>query len=157
MDSNHICLEVINLKSALKKDQNYYMQVLLKECKYIGKKLIRNINGNLSDFSFCDFSLVKHKLEWLSLFVSQLPFNLITPGGPAVYLKLTKFDQMTWQWIRVFFLIVVKRKICFIHQDRISYSGKTWQTDCKSGFYPLLIQPRFFLKLIKHRRVRIFF
>ena len=95
MDSNHICLEVINLKSALKKDQNYYMQVLLKECKYIEKKLIRNINGNLRDFSFCDFSLVKHKLEWLSFFVSQLPFNLITPGDPAVYLKLTKFDQMT--------------------------------------------------------------
>ena len=47
VDSNHICLEVINLKSALKKYHNYYMQVLLKECKYIDKKLIRNINGNL--------------------------------------------------------------------------------------------------------------
>ena len=30
-DSNHICLEVISLDSALKKDANYYLQVFLKE------------------------------------------------------------------------------------------------------------------------------
>ena len=34
-DSNPICLAVISLDSALKKDDNYYLQVFLKECKYI--------------------------------------------------------------------------------------------------------------------------
>ena len=34
-DSNPICLAVISLDSALKKDDNYYLQVFLKECKYV--------------------------------------------------------------------------------------------------------------------------
>ena len=42
VDSNHTCLAVIRLDSALKKDENYYPQVFLKECKYI-KKVIRHI------------------------------------------------------------------------------------------------------------------
>ena len=50
-DSNHICLAVISLDSALKKGDNYYLQVFLKECKYIQKKVIRNTNDNLRDFS----------------------------------------------------------------------------------------------------------
>ena len=49
MDFNHTCLAVISLDSALKKDENYYPQVSLKECKYIEKKLIRHIIDNLSD------------------------------------------------------------------------------------------------------------
>ena len=36
--SNHTCLAVISLDSALKKDENYYLQVFLKECKYTEKK-----------------------------------------------------------------------------------------------------------------------
>ena len=36
--------------SALKKDENYYRQVFLKECKNVEKKVIRHINNNLSDF-----------------------------------------------------------------------------------------------------------
>ena len=36
----------------LKKDDNYYLQVFLKECKYIEEKVIRHLNGNLRDFSF---------------------------------------------------------------------------------------------------------
>ena len=42
VDSNHTCLAVIRLDSALKKDENYYPQVFLKECKYI-KKVTRHI------------------------------------------------------------------------------------------------------------------
>ena len=38
LDSNHPCLAVISLDSALKKDENYYPQMFLKECKYIEKK-----------------------------------------------------------------------------------------------------------------------
>ena len=37
------------MDSALKKDDNYYPQVLLKECKYTEKKVIRHINDNFSD------------------------------------------------------------------------------------------------------------
>ena len=38
VDSNHSCLAVISLDSVLKKHENHYQQVLLKECKYIEKK-----------------------------------------------------------------------------------------------------------------------
>ena len=38
VDSNNTCLAVSILDSALKKDENYYPQVFLKECKYIEKK-----------------------------------------------------------------------------------------------------------------------
>ena len=51
LKTNHACLAVISLDSALKKDDHYYSQVLLKECKYITKKVIRHLNDNLSDFS----------------------------------------------------------------------------------------------------------
>ena len=54
--SSHTCLAVINLDSALKKDENYNPQVFLKECKYIEKKVVRHIHDNLSDFSFSDES-----------------------------------------------------------------------------------------------------
>ena len=56
VDSPNICLAVISLGSALKKDENYYPQVFLKECKYIEKKVMRHINDNLSDFSYSDES-----------------------------------------------------------------------------------------------------
>ena len=54
VDSNHTCLAVISLDFALKKDDNYYLEVFLKECKYIEKKVIRNMNDNLSYFSYSD-------------------------------------------------------------------------------------------------------
>ena len=39
VDSYHTCLAVISLDFALKKDENYYPQVFLKECKCIEKKI----------------------------------------------------------------------------------------------------------------------
>ena len=45
LGSNYTSLAVISSDSALKKDENYYLQVFLKECKYIGKKLISQINA----------------------------------------------------------------------------------------------------------------
>ena len=51
VDCNHTCLAVINFDSALKKDDHYYPQAFLKECKYIEKKMIRHINENFSDFT----------------------------------------------------------------------------------------------------------
>ena len=56
VDSNYTCLGVIGLDSALKKDDNCYLQVFLKECKYIEKKEVRRIHDNLSDFSYSDYS-----------------------------------------------------------------------------------------------------
>ena len=62
VDSNHTCLPVISLDSAVKKDENYYPQVFLKECKYIEKKVIRLINDNLSDF-FLMITLMKNTYQ----------------------------------------------------------------------------------------------
>ena len=44
------------LRWTLKKDDNYYLQVFLKGCKYIEKKVIRHINDNLNDFPYSDES-----------------------------------------------------------------------------------------------------
>ena len=52
MDSNHTCLAITSLYSALKKDDNYFLHVFLKECKFIEKKVVRYIHDNLSDFSY---------------------------------------------------------------------------------------------------------
>ena len=54
MDSNHTFLAVIILDSALKKDENYYPQMFLKECKCIEKKVIRHTNNDLSDFFYSE-------------------------------------------------------------------------------------------------------
>ena len=35
VDSNHTCLVVISLDSASEKDDNFYPQVFIKDCKYI--------------------------------------------------------------------------------------------------------------------------
>ena len=48
---NHTCLTVITLDFVPKKDESYYPQIFLKECKYIMKKVIGHI---LSIFSFDD-------------------------------------------------------------------------------------------------------
>ena len=56
LDSNYTFLVVISLDSALKKDDNYYPQVVLKDYKYIEKKVVRHIHDNLSYFSFSDES-----------------------------------------------------------------------------------------------------
>ena len=66
---NSTCLAVISLDSALKENHNYYLQVLLKFCKYIKKKVVWNIHDNLSIFSY-SLSLIKNKLEWVK-FISK--------------------------------------------------------------------------------------
>ena len=73
-DSNHTCLTVISLDSALKKDENYYPQLFLKECKYIKKKVTRHIIDDLessSDDSDEEWMFSVNTLSWLlvSLFI----------------------------------------------------------------------------------------
>ena len=50
-DANYTCLAVISLDSAPKKDDSYYPQVFLKDCKYIEKKVIRHIIDDLESSS----------------------------------------------------------------------------------------------------------
>ena len=47
--SNYACLAVISIDFVLKKDKNYYPQILSEECKYIEKekKVIRYITDYL--------------------------------------------------------------------------------------------------------------
>ena len=47
VDSNHTCSAFISLDSALKKDENYYLQVFPKECKYNKQKVTRCIIQNI--------------------------------------------------------------------------------------------------------------
>ena len=56
MDYNHTCLAVISLDFVLNKGGNYYLQVFLKECKYIEKNVITHINDNLTNSSSSDES-----------------------------------------------------------------------------------------------------
>ena len=68
MDSNHTCLAVIDLDAALKKDENYYLQVFWKECKCIEKKVIRHSIDDLENFSGdCDEKSIKLNI-WSNLF-----------------------------------------------------------------------------------------
>ena len=61
--SNYTCLAVISLDYAIKKGENYYPQVFLKDSKYIKKKVIRHIDDNFSDFFFILMSLMKNRLK----------------------------------------------------------------------------------------------
>ena len=74
----------------LKKDENYYSQVFLKECKYIEKKLIRHIHDNLSDFS----SSSDNKLELVRLSVS-------VSNGECTQKKRVVFWKLCLQFIKI--------------------------------------------------------
>ena len=45
------CLAEITTDSALKKDENYYLQAVLKEFKYIEREVIRHITEDVEIFS----------------------------------------------------------------------------------------------------------
>ena len=62
VNSNHTCLVIISLDSALNKDGNYFIQVLLKECKYIEKKVISHIIDNLENSTDDSDSQVKEEI-----------------------------------------------------------------------------------------------
>ena len=102
--SNHTCLAVTSLDSALKKDENYFPQVFLKECKCIEKKVIRHIIDYIesfyddSDESARKFYFLKYnnffilrvrKFHFLrNLFAMDFFFKLrlkSAPGSPIYY------------------------------------------------------------------------
>ena len=51
LDSNHTFLAV-KLGFCSQKNDNYYPQVFLKECKYIKNNAVLHIHDSLSDFSY---------------------------------------------------------------------------------------------------------
>ena len=63
VNSNHSYLAVNSLDSALKNDESYYPQEFLKECKYIKKKVVRDITDDLEsssdDSDDCDEEYIK--------------------------------------------------------------------------------------------------
>ena len=63
VDSDHTCLAVISLDSALKKDENYYPQLFLKECKYIKKNFVRHVFDDLESSSDDSDKLMKNRLS----------------------------------------------------------------------------------------------
>ena len=64
--SNYTCLVIILISFNLKKDENYYSQVLLKECKYT-KKETPLVEIQPLTYNFFLMSLMKNKLEFLDL------------------------------------------------------------------------------------------
>ena len=74
LDSNHTCLAVIRLDSALKKDDYYYPQVFLKECKYVEEKVVTHINDNLSDFSSDDDESDEVQIKAIRLMIFENVF-----------------------------------------------------------------------------------
>ena len=62
-------LAVINLDSALKKNENYYAQAFLKECKYIVKEkiIVRQITEDTENFS-SDFDNEQIKTKYHNIF-----------------------------------------------------------------------------------------
>ena len=55
----------------LKKQENYYPQVFLRECKSIEKKVIRHMNGHLTIF-FLMMSLMTNKSEWVKVLCKSI-------------------------------------------------------------------------------------
>ena len=47
---DYSCLEVIAIDSALKKEENFYPQVFLKEFKYTEKEVIRHVTEDIEVF-----------------------------------------------------------------------------------------------------------
>ena len=75
--SNHTCLAVISLDSALKKDENFYLQVILKEYKNI-KKAIRHIIDSMAlrCGSFSEKTLKKNICPFKIRIIITFPYQI---------------------------------------------------------------------------------
>ena len=69
--SNQTCFTIISLYSALKKDENCYPQVFLKESKYIEKNVIIHIHDNLGDFSYSSDDFDEEYIKAIKLVVLE--------------------------------------------------------------------------------------
>ena len=101
--SDYTCLAVINVGSALKKDGNYYTQLLLIEWQYIEKEVIRHIVEN-QEFSYSEilkkfckhekFLPWKHFISLDSLYTLDYEKDLLTTPNISYtdYQKLCSAD-----------------------------------------------------------------
>ena len=58
-------------------------------------------------------SLMKNKSEWVKFFCKSIDTEPCNALWTYCYLKPTKLDKMTWQWIKVFFFSHCKKENIF--------------------------------------------
>ena len=106
-------LAVISLDSALKKDDNYYPQVLLKECKYTEKIVIRHIHDNLSDFFILLLSLMKNKLQLVRRSCFKKYGKLLLQKGMYTK-KYVVFLKLCLKFIKQYYVYNISKhkKVC---------------------------------------------
>ena len=76
VDSNHTCLAVTSLDSAVKKDDSFYQQVFLKECKCTEKNVIGHIIDDLQSCSNDSDNTNEEKIKHIKLiFVEETIFE----------------------------------------------------------------------------------
>ena len=64
--SNFTCLGIISGDSVLKEDESYYLQVLLRECKYTEKEKVLDILQMIQKILLMiPVILMKKNLEWV--------------------------------------------------------------------------------------------
>ena len=81
VDSNHTCLAVISLDFVLKKDGTFYPWVILKECKYIEKKVVKHITDHLESSSNDSDDSNEEQIEDIKLmFLRTILQNLLFEG-----------------------------------------------------------------------------
>ena len=100
------------MDSALRKDENYYPQVFLKECKHIEKNVIRHINDNLSDFSSddeCDHSDEELIKDMRLIFLRKQFWKCIFWGEAFLKIQFLReqfLQKMSWGIILIFFFFL---------------------------------------------------
>ena len=76
VDSNHTCLALTSLDSAVKKDDSFYQQVFLKECKCTEKNVIGHIIDDLQSCSNDSDNTSEEKIKHIKLiFVEETIFE----------------------------------------------------------------------------------
>ena len=109
LDSNHNCLAVISLDSAVKENNNYYWKMFLKECKYIEKNVFLHIHDNLSNFSYS------------------------SEESDEESIKNMNFRERNFENIYIFFVEVILKAYFFKNHF---FEGTKWGlTNCVRKFY----------------------
>ena len=78
------------MDSALKKDENYYQQVLLKGCRCIKKNVVRHIHDSFSDFSYFSAESDEEYIRIRLAFQTEEISNMNAQKKHVVFLKLQR-------------------------------------------------------------------
>ena len=131
VDSNHPCLAVISLDSVLKKDGTFYPWVILKECKYIEKKVVKHITDHLE--SSCNDSddsneeqIKDIKLMFLRTILQNLLFEGVILKMYSEYLSMC--SGSVFQNIKkVFFWKNIRNFVILEQQSSISQNIRKYK------------------------------